>query len=114
MDRHLGARAAWPDRPLLPRPAVQDPGEAVCGMGGNQPTRPPGRGEDAGHDAMSAAADASRFVSRTCWPDARCEFVGRDMCGEPAAARVSSRALPTEHRWLCGPHRDHMLQAAPG
>jgi hypothetical protein len=108
-----GPRAAWPERPLLSRPAVQHPREAVTGMGGNQRTQPPERGEDAGHVVMSAAADAPRFASRTYWPDARCEFVDRDMCGEPAAARVSSRALPTEHLSLCGPHRDHMLQADP-
>jgi hypothetical protein len=56
---------------------------------------------------------APRQASRVYWPDARCEFVDRGMCGERAVARVTSRAEPSEHLWCCGRHRDHMLRVSP-
>jgi hypothetical protein len=56
---------------------------------------------------------APRQVHRTYWPNAMCEFVGDGMCGEPAVVRVSSRAIPSEHLWCCGPHRDQMLRVSP-
>jgi hypothetical protein len=44
-----------------------------------------------------------------------CEFVDEEFlsCGEPAAARVTSR-VTGDHMWCCVPHRESMLQSYPG